>query len=816
VPTVFPAYPCYASLLLASVLASAAVAQTSPPAAESATAAAIVGETLPIRSVRIVGNTTVPDSRVLNAIRMQPGGVFSRDVALQDVRRIEELRRFGRVVARYEVIDEQVNVVFEVEEKPAVDSVGFVGNEVVDDATLRRLVDREAGLAAGRRGDPVLLALAADAVERFYRSQNYALVDVRPRRDAATGEVVFDIVEGPRVRVRNIDFLGNESFSEGELKKQVQTKIWTVGGFLGLTGRYTPEQIEADVAALRTFYRDQMGFFDARIGRRLVWSPDRTQLQIEFLIEEGPRYRIGEINLEGLEDLPEADAEAALAERGIVPGAFYERERIERAVNDLVALYGPLGRIYDVRPPGIRPDPDFLRINPQPRFRREPGTVDIDFSISEGRPFKVGQVRVRGNDKTQDKVILRAFDLAPGEPYDSDAVRRAERRLGGLGYFSRVRITPIRPPADLPSFGLDDESTRDVLVEVEEQSTATIIFGGSVSTNGGIFGQIRYEQNNFDLFDLPTGFGDFFGGAFQGAGQRFRISLEPGTRRTSASVLFFEPYLLDQNLGLGVEGYFRTFRRREYRDARGGGRIWLVPRLGRNLSTTLTFRAEDVRIHDIDQPFSFRAPEILAAEGHTTLTSIGGQVAYTAIDNPLLPSQGFRLSSGWESFGVLGGPSFQRITAGANAFVPLYRDERDRPTVLDMRLDAGAIYNDAPFFERFYAGGFGSIRGFRFRGIGPRDGLANDPIGGNYSLTGSVGVGFPIAEDTLRGVVFTDFGSTSNDTSLGTIRVAAGAGLRLTFPALGNIPLAFDLAWPINRRDGDEESVFSFSLGILQ
>ena len=801
---------------LGLALACAAAPAVAMQAAPTTLAADADAVGLPVLSVEVVGNERAGDTLVLNAARTAVGEAFDPETVAEDYQRIYALRRFRRVEARYEVVRADdgtrgVAVVFEVEELPTVAAVRFEGNRRVDDATLRRLIDAEAGLAAGARGDPVLLAFAADAIERYYESKSHALAEVRAERDEGTGAAVFRITEGPRVFVRNVDFLGADSFTEGELKKQVRTRPRGPLGFFG-DGRLDERQIEEDVQSLRRFYRQEKGFFDARVGRRLVWSPDLSEVQVEFLVDEGPRYRIGEIEFEGVEALDEAALRARLAEEArLAEGTPYDGERVRAAVAEIVEAYSPLGYIYSPPPPGIAADPQYLNVRVDEAFRLEPGVVDLTVRVGEGRPFRVGEVRVRGNTKTQDKVILRQFDTAPGELYDSDDVQRATRRLQAGGYYSQVRVTPVLPP------GQDaDSDTRDILVEVEEQSTAVLTFGGSVSSNGGLFGTISYEQKNFDLFDLPEGLGDTFGGAFQGAGQTFLVRLQPGTVRTNASVAFYEPYLLDQNLGFGTDAYYRTVRRREYRDTRGGGRVRLIPRLGRNLSTTFSLRGEDVRIFDLDAPLRDRAPDIREFEGHTTLTSAGFAVGYTDVDSPLNTTLGYAVDAGWESFGVLGGPSFQRVTASVNGFVPLYRDLGDRAVVLEGRGDAGAIYNDAPFFERFYEGGFGSVRGFRYRGISPRGGIDDDPVGGDFTFTASTAVSFPLYEETLRGVAFVDAGSVDDDTSLTTIRVAAGFGFRLTLGPLGGVPIALDFAWPINKRPEDDEQVFSFSLGILQ
>jgi outer membrane protein insertion porin family len=268
-------------------------------------------------------------------------------------------------------------------------------------------------------------------------------------------------------------------------------------------------------------------------------------------------------------------------------------------------------------------------------------------------------------------------------------------------------------------------------------------------------------------------------------------------------------------MGFGADAYWRTYRRREYDERRGGGRLRLSPRFGRDWRTGISIRGEDVEISDLDSPLSDRAPDYLAFEGHTTITSVGADIGYRKVDNPLIPANGFDVSASWESYGVLGGPPFQKLTTSFNGFIPLYRDLTDRPTVLELRLDAGYLYEDAPFFERFFAGGFGSVRGFRYRGISPRQGLDDDPVGGDFMMTGSLNLGFPLYGQSVRGVIFSDFGTVESDLEFGTIRTSAGFGFRFSFEGLGSIPIALDFGFPLNERPEDDEQIFSFSLGFI-
>jgi outer membrane protein insertion porin family len=209
---------------------------------------------------------------------------------------------------------------------------------------------------------------------------------------------------------------------------------------------------------------------------------------------------------------------------------------------------------------------------------------------------------------------------------------------------------------------------------------------------------------------------------------------------------------------------------------------------------------------------------VLELEGHSTLTSAGLEVKRNTTNSPILPTEGTITSLTWEHYGALGGDfDFDKFTAGFDVFTTIYEDLLERKTVLWWRTDTGYITgSDAPFFEKFYAGGIGSMRGFRYRGISPRSGIDDDPIGGNFSLTTSLELSFPLAGDILRGVLFTDVGTVERDVEIGTIRSSVGFGFRLNLPFLGQLPIALDFGFPITKDDKDETQLFSFSLGLMQ
>jgi outer membrane protein insertion porin family len=416
-------------------------------------------------------------------------------------------------------------------------------------------------------------------------------------------------------------------------------------------------------------------------------------------------------------------------------------------------------------------------------------------------------VRIRGNEKVDQKVFLREMRVVPGQLYNSAELLDAADRIRNTRLVSNVTITPIG----------DEPDGRDVLVEVQETQTIFFLVGAGLTSNSGILGNISYEQRNFDITNIPSSMDELFSRkAFRGGGQYFRILLEPGTEQTRARITFEEPYLFDQPYGFRSDLYYSTRQREHWDETHAGAALTLSHRFTNEVSGSITGRGEDVFIHAIDDPFH-RAPEIIAAKGHSTLTSMAIGVRYDTTDNHVMPTKGMVMSGNYEYVGALGGDyDYHKFTLGFNYYQTVNEDLLERKTILTYRADAGYITGDAPFFERFYAGGIGSIRGFKFRGISPRSGPDEDPIGGSFSLSGSVELNFPIAGEALRGVVFADAGTVEPDFRIGTIRTSIGAGIRLTLPIFGQLPLALDFGIPITKDRQDDTRFISFSLGFVQ
>ena len=794
------------AVLLLCIFATAVHAQTLPaetplpttrPAHHTLAYASLRGKK--VEDVRVMGNTQVSSAIILNVVRTKKGDEFDPDTVEEDYQRIYNLKKFANVEAKAEPTATGVIVSFIVTEQKQIKHIAFKGNVRVDTPALVDVIDIHEGEAI----DNFRIAIARQSVEALYKTKNfpYAHVDVDRDNLGKTGELTFNITEGPNVCVRKIDFIGNHSFADDRLRDEVSTKYWI---FVFRPGTYDPDAVDDDVAALKRFYHNK-GFFDARIGRKIIESPDQASIKITFVIDEGVRYIVDKVTFKGNVKLTEAQLRKDMK---LVEGQPYEADTLQRDVRAIVRAYSPFGYIYQ---PGSN-DPDFLQIGHggepvKTVYLTQPGKVDLVYEIHEGKPFKLGRIIIKGNGRTQDKVVLREMRIAPGQKYNSAEIADASDRLHGTSLFTGVQMTPIG----------SDPDVRDLLVDVTEAHTANFGIGAGINSNGGLGGQISYEQRNFDLGDWPVYWSVVFSDrAFIGAGQRFRITLEPGTEATNASILFSEPWIFDQPYSFTGEVYYRDRVREDWNETRTGGRTSFGKRFDNENSALLTLRAEDVNIHDIqDKPD--RAQEILDDEGHHTVTSIALQLRHDTTNRGMLPYKGTNTVLGWESYGLLGGEyTFQKLSANWDGYKLLSEDLLDRKTVLALHADGGWIWGSAPFFERFYAGGIGTVRGFKFRGISPRSGPEDDPIGGDFSLTGSAEVSFPLYGEILRGVVFSDVGTVEPDMEIGTIRSSIGTGIRLVIPAMGQIPIALDVALPVTKSSQDDTEWLSFSFGFQQ
>jgi len=681
-----------------------------------------------------------------------------------------------------------------------VKSIEFVGNQYYKAKVLGQRLD----FKVGDRLDPVLTEAGRRIIEEIYRKVGFAFVKVTlDWEKLPTGQVLYTINEGPRVRIASVKFSGNKAIKTGTLRQitKIKQKNWFYWPFY-----YTQEAVAEDVVRLENFYYEK-GFLDYKITAQTQFSDDKSGVYLTFVIEEGPAYRIEKILFVGNKYFDDDTLRARLE---LTPGQIYIKRKAAADAQRLLKLYGEHGFV----------DAD---VQHKPRFCPEVGAdvVNVEFTIAEGSQFRIGQVEITGNELTQDKVVRHVLDeygFIPGQLYNGDI---APKQGGGIleKYVQRMTLAEevmIRPVT--PASGAPDQ--KDAKVDVKEGMTGWINPGVGVSSDYGVIGQVIYEQRNFDITDWPESFGEFITmKAFRGAGQRMRIALQPGTELSVYSVNFSDPYWRDRPITLDVAGSSFERYRESYREGRLRSYLGFEQRFQDRWRRSIGLRAENVDVKNLD----FDAPqEIIDAKGNNLLLGVKFGVGRSIIDDIYDPSKGYVFDADYEqvtgdyTFGVLGGSYVWYNT--------LYEDVLERKTVLALKLRAGTtLIHDAPPFEKFYAGGTGTygMRGFEYRGISPR-GLQTsvpasvaqrrDPIGSDWIFLAGTEVTVPLIGENFDALFFFDSGTVET----GPYRISLGTGIQIRIPHwFGPVPMRFEVATPLKRDDDDKTQVFSFSIGRL-
>jgi outer membrane protein insertion porin family len=747
----------------------------------------------PISAIRVQGLKRVTEQEVRNNIRAKIGDPFDPQVVKDDVARLNRLGQFKAVDGLGQLqADGSVVVVFQLEEAAIIHEVQVVGNKLISDEDLLAVVQL---VPRGPRND-FLIQNAKRRIEEMYRERGHYLttVIVDEQELEKSNALIFRVIEGPRVKIRAIEFEGNEAFTDDQLHAEVKTRT---AMFLLRKGQLDEELLADDVAALDRFYKDR-GFLDVRVDRRIDLSPDNTEAKVTFVIADGGRYTLRGIRATTLEGAPlkvfAPEMLSAMVE--LKPGDVYSYMGVRRSIRAIEEAYGLLGYL------DIRVRPIELRI---PEARE----VDLLIEIEEGRQYRVDEVLIQGNFLTRDRVIRRELrGLTPGRPFDGTEIEKSRERLMRTRLFNDARITVQNPDPNEPLY-------RDVLVEVKERNTGSANFGVAVGSDQGVFGELSLTQNNFDVTDFPESLQELLSGrAFRGAGQRFSAVLRPGTEIFQYSMSVTEPHVFDSPYSLTVGGQFRDRFYDRYDETRFGGNVRLGRQFGDVWVLGMQARAERVELTDIDP---FAPTEIFQDAGPDTLTSLGVSLTRTTVSTLIRPGAGSRFETSYDRYGAFGGDfDFNMVNAEYSVFFTLDEDFLGRLTTLRLNSRVGYIFGErAPTYERFYLGGR-SLRGFDFRTVSPKGIRADngepseDPVGGDWLVFFGAQYEIPIFGDAMTGVAFIDSGTVLEDPGFEDYRVAAGIGMRLYIPQFGDVPIAFDFAFPIRKEDTDEEQLFSF------
>lgn len=752
-------------------------------------AAPVTGPKRLVADVVIKGSNHIPVQQLMARIKTRPGAEYIPEVVQEDVRTLWATHQFLNIEATTrDEPDGKVTVYFLIRDYPTlVEAVEFQGAKHLKQDELEKLT----GIRKGTPLNPEANKLACQAIVRKLNEDGrpFATCDLISGTKPGDTKVIFNITEGSKMNLWAVRFAGNQWAETGRLMAQLNTKP-TLGLF---PTRYHPSAIEADIGKIEEYYKN-FGFLDVRISRGLELTDDGKDVIVTYYIQEGPRYTVqgtphvhskGAVPLEQLDQLSRVKA-----------GEYYSQASVDGDVNNIKDYIGYTGRLAHVQA--------------VPVFNRDmPGVVQVNYEVDERPPARVGQIFIVGNERTRQNVIMRQLPLYPGQLLTYPDLRMAERNLQRLNIFETSQDGNVKPTVEV----IDKDGPnpyKDILVTVQEANTGSLVFGVGVNSNSGLTGSIVLNERNFDILRPPTSFDDLLSGdAWRGGGQEFRMEAVPGTQLQRYTISWREPYLFETPVSLGTNGYYYTRIYNEYDEQRTGGRVILGRRITPQWTLSGAVRVEDVQV---DGVVPFAPPEISDFVGSNFLT--GGRLSATfdTRDSYLRPTSGSVIDFGFEE--CTGTYTFPVATAEYNQYFTLWqRADGSGRHVLAFHSQVGWAGDNTPVFERFYAGGLRSIRGFQFRGVGPD--INGFKVGGDFLMLNSLEYQLPVlANDQFFMVGFVDSGTVEQTVEIKDYRVAAGFGFRFVVPMLGPVPIALDFGFPIVKGPHDITQVFSFSMGF--
>lgn len=751
-------------------------------------AAAIDCEGERIVAVGVRGNRTVSDVVVFNKLETREKGLFSETTVKEDVKRLYELGYFTNITVDVERAEEGVKVAFVVKEKPELKEIVFKGNTLVPTDRLKREVKSRVGEALNEK----LLVTDMEALRSLYANEGFPTARVEYEIFNPGNEpqavALIKIHEGAKQAIRRVKFVGNDHAPARTLAQYMQTKRrapwplykWPMN-YLYSKGAFSEDILTEDLERIKAHYASR-GYVDMVVKdvERSV-SADERFVELTITIQEGRTYEVGEIALAGNKIYETDELRRSL---GMGPGSTYSPTSLQADLNTLRGMY--LSKGYTD-----------VEVVPERRLNPESGKIDLAYAIKEYEPYYVGRIDIKGNTRTKDSVIRREMSVMPGDVFDGLKVQRSKERLQNTGYFGAVEVTAA--PGS-------EARTQNLVVDVDEGKTGQLSFGAGFSSIDGFVGFAEISQSNFDYKNFPY---------FTGGGQKMRIRAELGFERQDFLVSFTEPYFMGRKLAAGFDLYSRNaqYLSDYFNEDRLGGALRLGKAFGEFYRGDIAYKMENVTM-DVDDDAS---PTIKEDDGSKIISSINAGITRDTRDSITFPRQG-AISSVTAEFAGLGGDAdFVKLEAmGSQYFVPIERFP-DHVIRIFGEAGVGSSYGstgDIPLSERYFLGGGDSIRGFEFRGVGPKD-ENDEPIGGDAMMAGSVEYTFPLIS-RIRGAAFFDMGNVYQKPGdfMDGIVASVGAGVRLNLP-VGPIKLDYGIPIITDQWTEGENGAFSFNVGTV-
>ena len=689
-----------------------------------------------VAKVLITGNKRIEGDAIKKIIKTKPGDVYLAKSLSQDLKAVHSMGYFEDIRIEAEESPQGKVIIFKIKEKPTIRIIRFKGNKVYKDDEIKENLSIKTGSILNTfkvRGNIKL-------IEELYKEKSYHNVKVTyniQQLENNQADLEFVVQEGEKVLIRHIIFEGNNAYAEKKLKKMMTVSEKGFFSWMTSSGDLNREDLEQDIAKLSAFYYNN-GYIQARVGEpQIEYQGDWIDITIK--IDEGPRFKVGEVDITGDLVLSEEELKKKLK---ITKETYYNREVVRNDVLALTDLYSDEGYAYAEISPRIDKKIDELMVN-------------ITYVVTKRKQVYFENINIGGNAKTRDKVIRRELKVYEQELFSGKGLKRSVRNLYRLDYFEDIKVDTVKGSAD---------DKMILKIDVTEKPTGTFSFGAGYSSVENVFGMASITQRNF-----------------LGRGQILSLDAQLGGTTTLYRLNFTEPWLFDIPLSARFDLYDWDTDYDDYdKHSQGGGVKFSYPVFD-FVRASVGYNYE---VADIDNISESASESIKEMEGKNTISSITTGLIYDSRNKIYNPTKGSRHSITVEYAGLGGDIAFTKYLAETGWYVPVFWD-----IVTFLHGETGYVHENSggylPDYERFYLGGLNSLRGYGWRDVYVLD-ENGDEIGGDKYVQFNVEIMFPLLKkEGLVGLLFYDTGNVYNDNEsidLGDLRKTAGFGFRWYSP----------------------------------
>jgi len=735
-----------------------------------------------VTAIEIKGNKAISTNVIISKLKTRVGTPYQENITSDDLKRLYLLGYFSDIKIDTQDYKDGVKIIITVTERPIIEKITFAGiKRLAKDEKLKQSLKSK----EGQYLDYPSISEDVRTIKKMYEKIGYVqagvdyTVDINQVTNKA--KIQFNVIEGKRIRIKDIYVEGNKAFSDARILKLIKTKH----AWLFNAGVFKEEVFKEDIERVKAFYRHN-GYADVIVDYDITTETDvkKPFMYIKLTIQEGKKYLVGNVVVQGNVKISEKAILASIKQ--CVPGKVFSQDAMRQDVTAIQGLYFDKGYIS-------------AQVESTTSYNKDSGRIDILYSITENDIYYVNKILIRGNIKTRDVVVRRELRLKPGDRFDGEKLRRSKERLQNLGFFEDVSYDTEE--TDIPD-------KKDLVVEVKETKTGSFSFGGGYSTVDEFVGFVEVEQNNFDWKNWPY---------FTGGGQNLKFRASAGSLSNNFNLSFTNPWVFDYPLSFGFDVYRTTHDRDTdvgygYSEKVTGGDLRLGKEISEYINNDLTYKLDNIDIRDVEDPNS----ELNQETGENVVSSLTYGMTFDNRDNVFDTHKGNLLRGEMQ---VAGGPfggdkDYYKFFSRASHYFPLFLN-----SVLEARARVGLAdkYGNSdriPIYERFFAGGASTIRGYRERKIGPIDSASN-PLGGNSMFIGNLEYTYPLFS-FLKVAVFADTGNVwekIGDFAKGGLKSSVGLGFRIKTP-IG--PIMLDYGIPFNKEPGDEDKGdgrFHFSVG---